>query len=124
MACFIIAKKIKVATEVVTAGLGERPQSKPRIGVSLAPITPHLRSRFGIPANVSGVIIVNVEENSPARESALREGDVIIRIGDITVETPSDVARGVKAAVRAERGAVLLLVGREGGSFFVAVPFA
>ena len=110
-------------TPSVTEASGSLTPSKPRLGVSLALITPHLRSQFGIPAHVHGVMVIGVENASPAAEGALKEGDVIVRIGDLVVKTPGDVSRGVEAAARSERDAVLLLVARAGGSFFVAVPF-
>ena len=110
-------------TPLVTEASGSPTPSKPRLGVSLAPITPHLRSQFGIPAHVHGVIVVGIENASPAAEGALKEGDVIVRIGDIVVKTPGDVSRGVEVAAQSERDTVLLLVARSRGSFFVAVPF-
>lgn len=109
---------------MVTKVLTEATPSKPRIGVRLSAITPHLASRFGVAENSRGVIIVDVEKGSPAAERALKAGDIIIRIGDIEVETPGDVSRGVATAAQADHSAVLLLVARPGGSFFIAVPFS
>jgi serine protease Do len=94
------------------------------LGLQLASLTPALRESLGIPAGVDGVVVTDVAEEGPAAAHGLRPGDVIEQVGSKPVTTPEQVA-SLAAAARAEnRGAVLLLVNRQGDEIFVAVKLA
>lgn len=49
-------------------------------GVEVTDIDANARRQFGIPANVRGALVTNVDENSPSAEAGLRQGDVIQEI--------------------------------------------
>jgi serine protease Do len=70
-----------------------------------------------------GVVITGVEDDSPAAETGIRSGDVIVSIGGKTVKTVKDVERGIADAQDQGRGAVLFKVEGENGARFVGVPF-
>lgn len=70
------------------------------------------------------MLIVSVQEGSPAARQGLRAGDVIKMVGQTPVSTPEDVVREVKGIASAERQAVLLLVARGDQERFVAVKLA
>jgi serine protease Do len=61
-----------------------------------------------------------VQPNSPAAESGLREGDVILEAGNQTVAASRDLD-AAWASARQENRPLLLRVLREGGTSFVAV---
>ncbi len=93
-----------------------------RLGLQLAPLTPELRSRFGIPRDRSGTIIVGVAPGSSAAEQGLRPGDIIVRAGDKPVDAPEDVVDAVDNARQKGQKAVVVLVQRAEGSLFVPIP--
>ena len=70
-----------------------------------------------------GVVVTEVDENSPAAEKGLEQGDVIVAIGGKAVDDVADVESGIAAAKQQGRGAVLLKVQGENGTHFVGVPF-
>ena len=94
----------KPAEETLTAKLGEMPAellasssqgggrggstAKPRSqsnfdaldGVEVIDLDARARRQFGIPANISGALVVNVDQDSNAAEAGLRPGDVILEI--------------------------------------------
>jgi serine protease Do len=72
--------------------------------------------------NGDGVVVVGVEDDSPAAENGIRTGDVIVSVGDTAVGSVEDVEAGVSAAQERGRGAVLLKVQGENGVRFVGVP--
>ena len=96
----------------------------PALGATLAPLTPELKSRFALPADAVGVVIVSLDDNGPAAEQGLRPGDLIEKVSQQTVTTPADVERLAKAAHDAKQSALLLLVSRQGGSLFVALKLS
>ena len=65
--------------------------------------------------------MASVDAQGDAAEKGLQPGDVITRVNQETVKTPSDVAEAVQKAKSAHRKTVLLLVDRRGIQQFVAV---
>jgi serine protease Do len=86
----------------------------------LAALTPAVRSEFGIPDNVSGVLVFNVDGGS-AFDQGLRDGDVIQRVGGTAVTTPQQVDQLMAKAKSADQKSVLFLVNRQGNDIFLGV---
>lgn len=106
-----------------SAGDAAQPSnSSASLGATLAPITPELKARFGIPDDVeSGVVVLDVEAGGPADENGLRPGDVIEKVAQTRVSSPADVDKAVEEA---KQDAVLLLINRRGTSQFIAINIA
>jgi len=73
--------------------------------------------------NGDGVTVAGVADDSPASETGLSAGDIILSVGDRTVASVDDVQEGIDAAKESGREAVLLKVQSERGTRFVGVPF-
>ena len=56
--------------------------SRPRLGISVAParVARHLRQSVGLPER-DGVLVREVEDDSPAARAGIRDGDLIVEIG-------------------------------------------
>ena len=118
--------------ETLTATIGEFPVMKPAKkgepkkgeyenalkGVSVQDLTPDLRKGLNIPDDVKGVIVVNVSDESPARD-VLTKGDVIQEINRRTIRGLKDYEDIVSRIGAAE--SVLLLVYRNGGYIYVTI---
>lgn len=91
-------------------------------GLKLSAITPELRERFSIGADVKGVLVVEVEANSPAAERGIRPGDVIVEVQQEAVSTPAEVQQRVARARQAGRQNVLMLIDGQQGMRFVPLP--
>lgn len=68
----------------------------PNLGLSLSPVTPQLTKRFGLKSG-KGLVIVKVNNNSPAADAGLRPGDVIERVGQTSVTTAAQLRSTVNA---------------------------
>ncbi len=99
-------------------------QTSKDLGLTLSSITPEMRQQFGIPEDVSGVVVVDVDSDGPAAEQGVQPGDVIEQVAQKQVSSPQDVETLTAAAREEKRDAVLLLVNRQGNPLFVAVKFA
>lgn len=95
----------------------------PALGLTLAALTPELRTDLGLDEDAMGVVVTGVEAGSPAEEKGLRRGDVIMRFGDVAIGSPKELSDQVAAAVANGENQALLLIGREGQQLFRAVPF-
>jgi serine protease Do len=87
-------------------------------GVTVGNLTPETRSQFNIPADVEGALVMEVDPSSPAFESNLRQGDVIMAINRKSVGGAEDA---VKLTEKAEDHTSLLRVWSKGGSRYVVV---
>jgi serine protease Do len=120
-------------TQELTVSIGQRPgeqgtrrsaletqEGGKRLGVALSPIPEAARGQFGLEPGTSGVLIQRIEPNSPASESGLREGDVIVSANNQPVADPSDVGEAWAEAQR-QKKPILLRVRRDDQYLFVAV---
>lgn len=87
-------------------------------GLQAADLTPQLAERMGY-KGFSGVIITGVDEDSLAAEAGLREGMLIIRVGNKSVKSLSEFEEAMKRT--SPKDGVMLLVRTEGGNRFVVL---
>jgi len=74
-----------------------------RLGISAAAITSELVREFSLTRN-RGVLIVDVEENSPAENAGLRLGDIITAIDGLRVKTVESIRIGQTIDLQVVRG--------------------
>jgi 2-alkenal reductase len=70
-----------IANQIIEQGYFARPY----MGISFQPINPDIAERYNLPAKW-GVYITKVESGSPANAAGLQEGDIITKVGDITID--------------------------------------
>jgi len=88
-------------------------------GLSVQDITPELAQHLGLNPGEKGVVVTDVEPESPAAEAGLRPGDVIKEVNRQPIENAvgyNTVIENVK-----EGESVLLLVKRGSGTLFVVL---
>ncbi|MEA3639033.1 MAG: Do family serine endopeptidase [Lamprobacter sp.] len=109
--------------EMTQAARGNEPAGdEPRIGLTLAPLTPELRAERGLGADASGVLVAKVAPGSQAQAAGIKAGSLISMVGQQPVTQPSQVMEAVKQAAAAQRPSVLLRVEQAGEQRFIAVP--
>ena len=87
-------------------------------GVVVGDLTPQIRQQFGVPREIQGAVVTDVEEDSPAWKANLRPGDVIWEINRQPVH---DAEEAIDAAQNLENSRIRLRVWSEGGNRFVVV---
>jgi serine protease Do len=93
----------------------------PALGATLAAVTPETRQQFNLAEGVTGVIVADLDSDSPLADQGIRPGDVIKRVSDSVVASPDDVKRLADRAKADKQSVLLMLVDRQGRSLFVAV---
>jgi len=88
-------------------------------GVTVGDIDPDTRKKFDIPESSKGVVITDVEQDSPSAEAGLKPGDVIHEINREPVSTAKQ-AVDLSEKVKKEKK-VLLRVSTKGNSRYVIV---
>ena len=86
-------------------------------GLTLEDVTPALARRLRLPPGTTGAVVVGVRARGPADRAAIREGDVIIRVGPNEIEDADAAARELQR-VQAGRavGIYLLRQGQQSSS--------
>ncbi|MGH6890109.1 MAG: Do family serine endopeptidase [Rhizomicrobium sp.] len=100
------------------------PRAEPqlsRLGLSLAAVDPLTRAKYRLASELRGVVITNVDPDSPAGEKDIRAGDVILQVQNETVATPAEVKQRVEAGLKSGHKAVLFLLSRDGQMAYVAL---
>ncbi len=115
--------------EKQAAAADPKPDAAPKattqrsLGLELSGITDDLRKRFKLKDSVKGVVIVNVDRNSPAADKGLKPGYVVVEVGQEAVMSPTDVQRRVEALKKdGKKSALLLISDPDGQVQFAAIP--
>jgi 2-alkenal reductase len=70
-----------VAQQIIQKGYFARPY----LGISFQPINPDIALRYNLPSQW-GVYITRVSSGSQASQAGLQEGDIITKVGDVTLD--------------------------------------
>ncbi len=108
----------------ILARTDKKTKEKAKLGLALAPVSHDTLARYQLDETTTGVVIVDVAQDSPAARKGLVAGDVIVKVGKTTVGSPEDVVDAVNRAQKENGKAVLMLINRKGNERFVALRFA
>jgi serine protease Do len=70
-----------------TERAGSASTARGRLGITVTDLSPDIRQQLGISAGVAGVVIEDINPNSPAAEQGLAQGDVITEINGAQVKS-------------------------------------
>ena len=87
-------------------------------GVTVGDLDRRPASRLKLPDNVKGVVITEVQPDSPAAEAGLKQGDVIQEINRHPVKTADEA---VRLTENPKDKVTLLRIWSNGGSHYVVV---
>ena len=109
--------KVKIGTmpEEEVSLLGSQ-SMKAKLGLKVAPLPPEVAQQTGVKG---GVYVEEVEPGSPADESGIHHGDIILRVNRHRIRDLKDFNR-VMAKVK-PREVVAFLIRRGDSSFYVAI---
>jgi len=101
---------------------GEAVTTASVLGMTIGELTDEAKTKFGIAADVSGVVITEVAANSAAAERGVVAGEVITEIAQETVSTPKDVMDRIGALKeQGRKNALLMLASKTGELRFVTI---
>jgi serine protease Do len=100
----------------------DKPVVQKALGLNLANMSDDLRKKYKIKDGVKGVVIVEVDANSPAADKRLNAGDVIVKVTDEEVANPADVQKRIDQLKKdGKKTALLLVANADGDVRFVAL---
>ncbi|MGQ0673036.1 MAG: Do family serine endopeptidase [Hyphomicrobium sp.] len=103
---------------------GEKPATSSVLGLTLVPLTDELRAKAGLDAKIKGLVVMEIDPDSPAAQKSIKPGDIIVEAQQEPVASAEDVMKSIDKVKQAGGKSVLLLVeDGKGDTRFVAVPF-
>lgn len=91
------------------------PGTSSGLGLKVKALTPDLAEQFGLD-KASGVVVVEVDQGSPAETKGIQPGDIITRVNRRPVATLKDFKDAIKDA-DLKKGVAISLVGEDGHRF-------
>ena len=88
------------------------------IGFTVTELTQELRQRLRIRSSINGVLVEDVDPNSPAARNGLRQGDLILSLNRRPVSSVSEFNEGISSMDAGE--IILLQILRGNNRFFIA----
>ncbi len=120
----IVRKGKKKSIQVKTGELKEEDESpvvseiSPNLGLMVKEVTPELARNFGL-SETSGLVVVQVESNSPAGEAGMRPGDIIIEVDQVSMKNLAQFNRKIE---KYEAGdTILFLLNRSGTTLYLTI---
>ena len=89
-----------------------------KLGVNLQPITPQIAGQLELPADTTGVVVTNVDQNGAAARAGIARGDVILTINRQAVSTLDEVQAALD---KSGDKPILLLISRKGQTIYLTV---
>ena len=99
-------------------GVQPAEEERPALGVTVQEITPELAGEYGLPEK-TGIIVAQVEDDSPAAEAGIRPGDIILEVDQVPMKTVKQFHTKIRSFKSGDT--ILFLVRREGGSLYVTL---
>ena len=97
-------------------------QESDLMGLKLIGISPGVRERYELNADKSGVLVLDVEQTSPAKSNGFLSGDIILEVDLDSVNSVQDIRKRIESVRETGRGSVLFRVERNNDRLFLTVP--
>jgi serine protease Do len=93
-------------------------REKSDLGMTVEEITPNLARQFGL-SEESGLVVVQVEGNSPAEEAGIKPGDLILEVDQDPLRNLDDYKKKIRQYEQDDT--ILLLVKRGGATLYLTL---
>ena len=93
-------------------------EKKTNLGMMVEELTPQLARELRLP-DTSGLVVLQVERNTPAAEAGLSQGDIILEIDQEKVDRIEDFNKKIRNYEKGE--SILLLVKRGGAALYLTI---
>jgi serine protease Do len=87
-------------------------------GISVQDITPDIRRDLNLPPRVTGVVITNVRDDSPAGE-VLSRGDIIVEVNKKKINNVRDYD-SMRSRIKSDQR-LLILIYRNGSTMYITL---
>ena len=91
-------------------------------GMSFTELTGEIRKRYDLSDDDIGVVVVGVNDNSPAAKRGIKPGDIIQKVDQVDINKSNEILNLVENAKNKKRSSILFLIKRGSNVSFIALP--
>lgn len=96
-------------------------EARPNLGMTVREITPELARNFGLSETI-GIVVVQVQNNTPAQEAGLAPGDIILEMDQVPVKDLKQFNQMIGAYKAGDT--ILFLIKRRGSTVYLTLKVA
>jgi serine protease Do len=121
--------QLEEADEKITLGeegtsKGAMPKATSVLGLGLVPLNDEMRQQFGFDKKVQGLLVTEIDPESPAASKNIRVGDVIAEAQQEPVASAEALKSIIdKLKATGAKSVILLVEDAKGDTRFIGVPF-
>jgi serine protease Do len=93
-------------------------KAKPELGMTVEEVTPQLAESLGL-SETTGLVVMQVESNSPAEEAGLKQGDIILEIDQVPAKDLEEFLSKIRAYSKGDT--ILFLIKRGGKTLYLTL---
>jgi serine protease Do len=91
------------------------------LGFEVSDLTDNIRQQLRLEDDVNGVVVAGIQQSSPAFRQGIRQGDVILQVGNEVIENENQFYTLMNNYLEAGEDALLMRIYRQGRNMFVAI---
>jgi len=91
------------------------------LGFDVSDLTDNIRQQLRLESGMNGVVVAEIEQQSRAYRQGLRQGDVILQIGNQAIENENQFYTIMGSYMESGDDALLMRIYRQGRNMFVAI---
>ena len=110
--------QVKVGELEAEKEASEQVEEKPNLGLTVHELTPELARGYGL-SETSGLVVVDVEGDSPAADAGIRPGDLIMEVDQIPMKDLDQFNKQISSYKDGDT--VLFLVKRRGTTLYLTL---
>jgi serine protease Do len=91
------------------------------LGFDVSNLTDNIRQQLRLESGMNGVVVAEIQQQSRAYRQGLRQGDVILQIGNQAIENENQFYTIMSSYMESGDDALLMRIYRQGRNMFVAI---
>ena len=91
-------------------------------GMSFTDLNGEIRKRFDLPDDTIGVVVIGINDDSPAAARGILAGDIIQKVDQVDIQNSTQILKLIEEAKNKNKSSILFLIKRGSNVRFIAIP--
>ena len=91
-------------------------------GMSFTDLNDEIRKRFDLPDDTLGVVVIGINDDSPAAARGILAGDIIQKVDQVDIQSSTQILKLIEEAKNKNKSSILFLIKRGSNVRFIAIP--
>ena len=90
--------------------------------MSFTDLNDEIRKRFDLSDDTIGVVVIEINDDSPAAARGILAGDIIQKVDQVDIKNSSQILKLIEEAKNKNKSSILFLIKRGSNVRFIAIP--